>query len=529
MSAFRSCVLACLMLAVQGVAGDQSRYFEAGKAFGQARKDGVAQGIGTGQAQAKVPGYNTAPPETAHYGLTDLVAPRQAKISGCASARLDPKSRADQECIAVNLIQSSPAQRPQFNLNPQTDPTLTRSAAVVADPTRYAGQLDGTFSECQTTTTTTAAIYETAVCNRYASVDEYTCHKKLNVSVTQPQPIPAIANYSCPAGQTLAGGSCVAPALAASVNYACLPGSTLDGAQCQPAPSTASVNYSCGAGQTLSGTSCSTPAVSATQTYSCPQGGTLSGAQCTPSPTAASVSYACPAGSTLNGTSCQAPAYQPPAQNAHPAWRQGPIVGAPVGQGSDYQSWVNTTCGGSGRVIEYFEWQGILYWQCNILYYTCPSGYTLSGSLCYPPLVTPPPTAATPVYSCPSGSALNGTSCQASSYNASVSNSCPAGTTLSGTTCLYPTAAATASYSCPVGNALSGTQCYPPPTGATISYTCPAGATLTGSNCQPPATAAAVTYTCGPGATLSGDTCITTPVITRTWSDECADYEARLR
>ncbi len=167
---------------MQAGATDLQDQYQAGKAFGQARNAGLSQGISTDRAQTLVPGFNSAPPETANYGLGDLASPRQAKISGCGAAELDPNSRADQECIAVNLIQRAPSIRPQFVIDPDTDPTITRGDMIIADPSAYAGDLEGTFSECQTRTVTTPAIYETAVCNEYRVASTQTCEKVLSLA-----------------------------------------------------------------------------------------------------------------------------------------------------------------------------------------------------------------------------------------------------------------------------------------------------------------------------------------------------------
>jgi hypothetical protein len=102
--------------------------------------------------------------------------------------------------------------------------------------------------------------------------------------------------------------------------------------------------------------------------------------------------------------------------------------------------------------------------------YTCPSGYTLSGSLCYQ-------SGNITTYSCPSGYTLSGTTCYGTSSTPVYS--CPSGYTLSGTTCYKPTS--TTTYSCPSGYTLSGTTCYG--TTTTTTYSCPSGYTLSGSSC----------------------------------------------
>ena len=552
--------------------------FAEGKALGQGATGAAAGNITNGTIANTVNSFNsqyyqysTTAPETQYFqgGNGDTHTPGVNKITSCANDPANPDTFLQQNCDAINYMVQNPTTRPQFTINPN-DPMILNSRQITANAGTLAAQslgfadpsAMGSFTACQTTTTSTSPTYTTEVCNEYLSTTENmctvgrdvvvdaqsnfqcnetanayetsTCDKTLNVTVTQPQPIAATPNYSCPAGQTLSGTTCVQPTIAASVNYSCTAGSTLSGSTCQPAPTTATANYSCGTGQTLSGTSCVTPAVNATLTYSCPSGGTLSGTNCIPAATSASVSYSCPAGSTLSGTSCQAPDYQPSSVSATSNTQTSPNYSEVVGSiTSPSQAYVDNLCVAKGysygTMFASSVYVGRQFWQvnynCSRTSYTCPSGYTLSGSTCYPPLVTPPPTAATASYSCPSGSTLSGTSCQASSYTATGTYSCSGGKTLSGSQCITPTVSATVSYSCPSGSTLSGTSCYPPPVGATVSYTCPAGNTLVGTSCQPPATVAAITYTCAAGMQLSGSSCVPAPVVSSAWANGCATLE----
>jgi hypothetical protein len=556
-------------------ASAQTDAFAAGQALANGAQASTAAGVTNGSVANTVNSFNptyyqysTNAPQTSLYqgGNGDTISAGAGKITACQTGATNPDQFLQQNCNAINFMAKNPSTRPQFSISP-TDPNIALSKAILANaPTLAANSLGyanpaavGTsFSGCTNTTVTTPATYQTEVCNDFNSIASQTCtmgqtvvvnantsyqcnktanayqvqtcSRTLNAVVTQPQPLPATPNFNCPAGQTLSGTSCVQPVIAASVNYSCSAGSTLNGSQCQPAPATATANYSCGAGQTLSGTSCVTPAVNATLTYTCPSGGSLSGTACTPAPTAASVTYSCPVGQTLTGASCQAPAYQPAgiaatATSAPIPWTAGTCASAGLAL-----TGVTTgmLCSGgactTGCWVFFGGWITITPKYSTT--YSCPSGYTLSGSTCYPPMVTPSPTTATANYSCAAGQILSGTSCQAPSYGATGNYSCSAGKTLSGTQCTTPAVSATVSYSCPTGNTLTGTTCYPPPLGATVSYTCPAGNSLTGTNCQPPATVATITYTCAAGMTLSGTMCIPSPVITTSVTDGCTTQEA---
>lgn len=175
----RRCLLALALMAQLALAADP---FQAGAAFGHAHKAGVAQGVTSGQAQALVPGYNAAPPEAANFGAADLAAPRQTKIAGCATTSLDPKSRQDQECLAVNLTQQTPSQKGAFSLTPSSA-IVARGDAVVSNPTAYAGNLDGSFSGCQTTTSTTPARYSTETCTTMRGVQSQQCTMGREVNI----------------------------------------------------------------------------------------------------------------------------------------------------------------------------------------------------------------------------------------------------------------------------------------------------------------------------------------------------------
>ncbi|WP_345873280.1 hypothetical protein [Shewanella algae] len=173
---------------------------------------------------------------------------------------------------------------------------------------------------------------------------------------------------------------------------------------------------------------------------------------------------------------------------------------------------------------------------CSLLHsqaftYTCPSGYTLSGSTCSQ-LQTASNTWSCPTnytlsgstcsllqtqaftYTCPSGYSLSGSTC---SQLQTVSNtwSCPTNYTLSGSTCsLLQTQAF--SYTCPSGYTLSGSTCSQLQTVAN-TWSCPTSYTLSGTTCSLLQTQT-FTYTCPSGYTLSGSTCSQLQTVANTWS-----------
>ena len=535
----------------------QQAIMDSGTQFGQGALSVGAGAINSTGGAAGVPSYNTTPSGQSPGGA-GLFGPATAKQTGCdgytAPAGAGQVAN-QQDCDAVDFLVKHHNPKSAYPINPKTDHTIQAGRAILnaaRDGTAFQpGGVAADFgvtgtttqTECQTATATTSPeTTTTSSCYMAATLSTQTCDKTLNCVVTQLQPIPATVSYSCSTG-TLSGTTCIQPTFPASVNYQCSAGSTLSGTSCLPAPTTATLSYSCTSG-TLSGTQCLQPATSASVTYLCPSGSTLSGTSCIwpaqqGAPVGATVSYVV-AATWFWGMNMWA--YTPYLIWAYSynivsygAWNSNYItydvfhpfysycdsscIIAAVGMQMHYTTPAASKAqsdaiaasfcsakGYAGGTARLAGWEGeaveAAILDCNQAVYSCPTGYTLSGSMCYPAPTTPPPTAATPVYSCPSGS------------------------TLSGASCLWPSTAATASYSCPTGSSLSGTLCYPAPTAATVVYTCPSGVTLSGTTCYPPNTQAIVTYSCGTGATFDGSQCVFPSVATCTWADHCTALQA---
>lgn len=479
------------------------------------------------------------------------------KVKDCASYVPDPSRPADNnDCMVVNMLAKQPTQNAlsTTGLN-QNDPMITDQNNAYNQGLRTKLSIDlggGTpqvsvgSSTCAQTSTQTPPTVTEESCTRTVSNTVQGCTTKLGIKIITPQPITATPVFNCPAGATPqnttscsspipAGYACVGPigatcasaSFPASVNYQCTPGSALNGTQCQPAPSQATLSYSCVSG-TLSGSVCLQPTTSANLTYSCPAGGTLQGSTCYPAP--GSGTYSCPSGGTLSGTSCINPTIQGTPIAATSTTVTGPpsIVtgGFFLKQHQLYMLTPEYMCGSRGynTVISFSVKRGSNnrygdFYKATAVCansqtaYSCPSGYSLSGTTCYPSPVTPPPTQAT--YT------------PASPYSASANYSCPAGASLSGASCVYPATQATSSYSCPAGTSLNGGNCYPPPVGATVVYTCPSGTTQNGTSCTPPNTTPEITYTCPPGATMSGTSCIMPVEAQTSLANGCAVLQSK--
>ena len=173
--------------------------------------------------------------------------------------------------------------------------------------------------------------------------------------------------------------------------------------------------------------------------------------------------------------------------------------------------------------------------------YSCPTGYTQSGSgsgtTCSETLTTP----TNVTYSCPSGYTASGSGASMTCSKTvttppTVTYTCPGGYTKSGsgsgTTCTkgHNTQPATATYSCPSGytqsGSGSGTTCSEvvttPPN---ASYSCPGGYTSSGSGAsmtcsKTQTTSSIVSYSCPSGYTASGSgasmTCTATTIVSST-------------
>jgi type IV pilus assembly protein PilY1 len=257
----------------------------------------------------------------------------------------------------------------------------------------------------------------------------------------------------CPSGTTVTNGQCVGTTtMSATTTYSCPNFYTLSGSNCVQTASP-TVTYTCSSG-TRSGSNCIVT-TSPTASYSC-SSGTLSGTNCvlTTSPT---ITYSCASG-TLSGSNCIVTT--PPTASCPSGWT---LSGSVCKRGGSTQQPT----------------------------YSCPSGYAASGS--GSSTTCSKTVAATPTYNCPSGYAKggsgSGTTCTETIGAATASYSCPSGYTQggsgSGTTCTK-TVAATPNYTCPSGYSSSGSgsgmTCTATVT-ATASYSCPSGYTLSGSNC----------------------------------------------
>ena len=143
-----------LLFAFQGAVLAQSmpvdEALEAGKAFGN---DGLqqTQDLSTNQSADTVPGYQGTDVPEIQYANNPMA------IEDTARSQVN-----DNETGA--FVSESATTRPQFQFDKETDPLLTRAAAIEEDPQSVAGTITGEFSGCQSSTINTPAQYSIETC-----------------------------------------------------------------------------------------------------------------------------------------------------------------------------------------------------------------------------------------------------------------------------------------------------------------------------------------------------------------------------
>ena len=202
----------------------------------------------------------------------------------------------------------------------------------------------------------------------------------------------ASTSYSCPDGGTRSGSKCtISKNATASTSYSCPNGGTRSGSKCTlTANATAKTTYSCPSGYTLNGSSC-VKTYDATKntgsgSYTCPSGGTLSGTTCTITQDATSTpggkTYTCPTGYTLNGTKCEYKISATPTDIYSYTCPTG-YTAEGTGENTKCYKIATTTkyyCEDSTATLNGTKCTKVV--KGNVKYYTCPTGYSVSGDKC---------------------------------------------------------------------------------------------------------------------------------------------------
>ncbi|MDD5332877.1 MAG: type-F conjugative transfer system mating-pair stabilization protein TraN [Rhodoferax sp.] len=147
-----------------------------GAAAGQAANTVTRAQITTPRATEVVPGYTTAPPESAYYGQPNLSGQANARLAACALTPNDPV------CQALRgALSSANTPRDGVSLN---DPAVLAARRIAGNPATTLEDIASYYSGCQVSTTATATT-ESRVCRRYSGNIQRSCARTLSVSVAR--------------------------------------------------------------------------------------------------------------------------------------------------------------------------------------------------------------------------------------------------------------------------------------------------------------------------------------------------------
>ncbi|WP_299574440.1 RHS repeat-associated core domain-containing protein [uncultured Shewanella sp.] len=336
----------------------------------------------------------------------------------------------------------------------------------------------------------------------------------------------ATKTYQCGSGWTLSGTACnriLSQSATPKHYYACSTGYSLVGTSCHKINTvTAGKLFYCASGWALSGSSCRQTKTASSQTvYSCPSGYSRSGSTCrltqTKSATAKTVAASCPAGFHWNALSGKCRKRVTVNTTRKPTNLKC-FGGEPMGRGRRlWECWDERSVGSNTQ-------------------YSCSVGWSVSGSQCTKTL-TQTATSKIRKY-CPMTShrgepeywRLSGNTCtnMDSTKSASYNYTCPAGYSRSGSNCsklLTQHSVKTTTYSCPAGYTRSGATCRKAENkGATRIYNCPTGWGHQGDSCTrvlAQNTSSKTVYSCPSAWSLSGTSCLKNESKTATRSYQC--------
>lgn len=113
---------------------------EADLAAARAANASIRVGVTPSAAASVVPGYTTAPPETALYGRTDLGAEAKSRLALCAALPSDPTCEGQRNAANSAALPHPPV--------PPTDPHVAGASAVTRDPVGAEAGLSVLYSGC---------------------------------------------------------------------------------------------------------------------------------------------------------------------------------------------------------------------------------------------------------------------------------------------------------------------------------------------------------------------------------------------
>ena len=173
------------LLATAGVAIAQqitkpADAFNVGKDFANSGKNVAGAKINNATGASALPYYGTSAPETANFqeGRNLIGGAGSNKQIQCETY-LAPNAFRQQECDAVNFMSKTPASRPKFTIDKQTDPIMTGSRGVINNPGTTAG---ASTQQCRVQRVTNPATYITETCTETQTLENLSCKRVLQVA-----------------------------------------------------------------------------------------------------------------------------------------------------------------------------------------------------------------------------------------------------------------------------------------------------------------------------------------------------------
>lgn len=164
--ALRTCLFTAALIgfATPIMADMQSTYDDATSwASGQVDSSGT---VDSGTAADVVPNYTANPPQTNYYN-------DPGSMDGAATQEKTTNE-------AYQTVEQGYLNGPKFNIDPATDPIITRSDEIA----RNAEALSGQYNGCQTIVSGTPGAVEQKTCHEYGVTETFPCTKELLVEVS---------------------------------------------------------------------------------------------------------------------------------------------------------------------------------------------------------------------------------------------------------------------------------------------------------------------------------------------------------
>ncbi|MDX8377469.1 MAG: hypothetical protein R8L53_05555 [Mariprofundales bacterium] len=179
----------------------QAGAFQEAQTMGQAGMGTLSGNVGsTAITDQNVPGYaGSNPPEAALYSS-----------GGAALSNAATNTTGDPYGAYTNTTASFTT-RPQFTIDPNTDPMITGAAQIQAD--NYSYLTTNSTTGCTTVSTTVPATYDTLTCTESNTTYTATCDKKLIVTPT--------LHETCSLGNVMTTKSIAVAGSTLNINFVC--------------------------------------------------------------------------------------------------------------------------------------------------------------------------------------------------------------------------------------------------------------------------------------------------------------------